>query len=142
MKISGSKFIILVLYVNDILLATNDVGLLHNVNKFLSNSFEMKYMAETSYVIEIEIFRNRSQGKLGLSQEWYINKILERFMMENYSARIVPIQKVNNKKCSKSDLERKVIESIPYASIVGSLMYIQTCTRPIFSFADEMLGQY
>ena len=142
MKVSGSKFIILVLYVDNILLVVNDVCMLHDVKKFFSNNFEMKYMAETSYVIEIEIFRNRSQEKLGLSREGYINKILERFFMENYSARIVPIQKVNNKKCSKSDLERKVIESIPYASIVGSLMYIQTCTRPIFSFADEMLGQY
>ena len=98
MKVSGSEFIILVLYVDNIFLATNDVGLLHNVKKFLSNNFEMKYMVETSYVIEIEIFRNRSQEKLGLSQEGYINKILEKFMMENYSARIVPIQKVNNKK--------------------------------------------
>ena len=97
MKVSGSKFIILVLYVDDILLASNDVGLLHNVKKFLSNHFEMKYIAEISYVIEIEIFHNRSQGKLGLSQKGYINKILERFMMKNYFARIVPIHKVKKK---------------------------------------------
>ena len=75
MKVSGSKFIILVLYVDDILLAANDMGLLHNVKKFLSETFEMKDMNEASYVIGIEIFRDRSQGLLGLSQKAYINRV-------------------------------------------------------------------
>ena len=34
------------------------------------------------------------------------------------------------------------MKDIPYASIVGSLMYAQTCTRPDISFAVEMLGRY
>jgi len=44
--------------------------------------------------------------------------------------------------CPKNDLERKQMENIPYASIVGSLMYAQTCTRPDISFAVVMLGRY
>ena len=34
------------------------------------------------------------------------------------------------------------MENIPYASVVGSLMYAQTCTRPDISFAVGMLGRY
>ena len=34
------------------------------------------------------------------------------------------------------------MESIPYSSVVGSLMYLQTCTRPDISFAVGMLGRY
>ena len=64
---SGSKFVILVLYVDDILLAVNDIGMLHETKQFLSKSFEMKDFGEASYVIGIEIFRDRSQGLLGLS---------------------------------------------------------------------------
>jgi len=44
--------------------------------------------------------------------------------------------------CPKNDLERKQMENILYASIVGSLMYAQTCTRPDISFAVGMLGRY
>ena len=44
--------------------------------------------------------------------------------------------------CPKNDLERKEMESIAYASVVGSLMYIQTCTRPDISFAVGMLSRY
>ena len=145
MKVSGSKFIILVLYVDDILLATNGVGLLHDVKKFLSSNFEMKDIGEASYVIGIKIFRDRSQGLLGLSQKGYINKVLERFRIDKCSASVVPIQKrdkFSEMQCPKNELERKEMKSIPFASVVGSLMYAQTCTRPDISFAVGMLGRY
>jgi hypothetical protein len=83
LKVSGSKFIFLILYVDDILLASSDLGLLHTTKKFLSENFEMKDMSEATYVIGIEIFRDRSHGLLGLSQNRYIKTILERFGMEN-----------------------------------------------------------
>ena len=76
LKVNVSKVIFLILYIDDILLATNDLGLLHETKKFLYCNFEMKDMGEASYVIGIEIFRNRSQGLLGLSQKAYINKVL------------------------------------------------------------------
>ena len=66
-KVSGSKICFLVLYEDDILLATNDKGLLYEVKQFLSNNFDMKDMGEASYVIGIKIHRERSQGILGLS---------------------------------------------------------------------------
>ena len=86
MKVSGSIFVILVLYVDDIF----DV-MLHNLKKYLSNKFEMKDIGEATYVIGIEIFFDRSQGLLGLSHKGYINKVLKRFRMEKCSTGIIPI---------------------------------------------------
>ena len=51
LKVSGSKFIFLILYVDDILLATNDLGQSSETKRFLSNNFDMKDMGETYYVI-------------------------------------------------------------------------------------------
>ena len=65
--------------------------------------------------------------------------------MEKCSASIVPIQKgdkLSLMQCPKNELEHNEMEQIPYASIVGSLMYAQTCTRPDISFAIGMLGRY
>ncbi|RVW59615.1 Retrovirus-related Pol polyprotein from transposon TNT 1-94 [Vitis vinifera] len=59
--VNGSKVCFLVLYVDDILLATNDKGLLHEVKQFLSKNFDMKDMGETSYIIGIKIHRDRFQ---------------------------------------------------------------------------------
>ncbi|RVW18321.1 Retrovirus-related Pol polyprotein from transposon TNT 1-94 [Vitis vinifera] len=141
----GSKVCFLVLYVDDILLATNDKGLLHEVKQFLSKNFDMKDMGEASYVIGIKIHRDRFKGILGLSQETYINKVLERFRMKNCSPSVSPIVKgdrFNLDQCPKNDLEREQMKNIPYASAVGSLMYAQVCTRPDIAFAVGMLGRY
>ena len=53
LKVSGSKFIFRILYVNDILLAIDDLDLLSKTKRFLSNNLEMKDMGETYYVIGI-----------------------------------------------------------------------------------------
>ena len=64
---------------DDILLATNDMGTLYKVKQFLLKNFDMKDMGEASYVIGMKIQRERSRGILSLSQETYINKLLKRF---------------------------------------------------------------
>ncbi|RDY04351.1 hypothetical protein CR513_11949, partial [Mucuna pruriens] len=68
-KFSESKYIFLVLYVNDILLASSDTSLLHETKRFLTKNFKMKDLGETSFVLGIQILRDCSQGILRLSQE-------------------------------------------------------------------------
>ena len=82
-KVNGSKICFLVLYIDDILHASNDRGLLQEVKQFLSKNFDMKDMGGAFYVIGIKIHRDRPLGILGLSQETYINKVLERFWMKD-----------------------------------------------------------
>ncbi|GJX63505.1 retrovirus-related pol polyprotein from transposon TNT 1-94 [Tanacetum coccineum] len=79
LKMSRRNFIILVLYVDDILLASNNIDLLHESKCFLSRNFDMKNLGEASYVIGIEIHRDRANRRLGLSQKAYIERILNRF---------------------------------------------------------------
>ena len=123
LKVSESKVCFLVLYVDDILLATKDKGLLHEVKQFISKNFDMKEMGEASYVIDIKI---HIRGILRLSQETYVNKVLERFRIKDCSPSVSPIMKgdrFNLNQCPKNDLEREQMKNIPYASIVGSMMY-------------------
>ena len=144
-KVSGSKTYFLVLYVDDILLATNDKGMMHGVKQFISKNFDMKDMGEASYVIGIKIHRDRSRRILGLSQETYINKVLERFRMKDFSPSVAPIMKgdkLSLNQCSKNDLEKESMKNLPYALAVGSLMYAQVCTRPNIAYAVRVLGQY
>ena len=53
LKFSGSKFIILVLYVDDILLASSDVKLLHETKWFLSSKFDMTDLGNAYFVLGI-----------------------------------------------------------------------------------------
>ena len=53
-----------VLYVDDILLANSDLGILNDTKIYLSENFDMKYMDEITYIIGIEISRDQSHGLL------------------------------------------------------------------------------
>ncbi|KAL0284099.1 UNVERIFIED_CONTAM: Retrovirus-related Pol polyprotein from transposon TNT 1-94 [Sesamum radiatum] len=78
-KRSEKNFMILSLYVDDILLAGNNMELIVATQKWLSSTFEMKDMGEAEYILGVKIHRDRSKKLLSLSQETYIKRIIERF---------------------------------------------------------------
>jgi hypothetical protein len=145
LRISGSKYIFLVLYMDDILLATNDNEFLLETKCMLSSHFDMKDLGEAFYVLGIQIFRDRTKGVLGLSQKTYIDRVLNRFHMQFCSPGKTPIVKgdtFSKCQCPQNDNERTQMQSIPYASFVGSLMYAQVCTRPDIAYDVSVLGRY
>ena len=90
-KFKNGKYGFLVLYVDDILLASSDVNLLLETKKFLSSKFDMKDLGEASFVLEIEIHRDRENGVLGLSQKAYLEKVLKKYSIQNYKSSPAPI---------------------------------------------------
>jgi hypothetical protein len=80
-KFKNGKYVFLILYVDDILLDSNGVSLLQETKKFLSSNFDMKDLGEASYVLGIEIHRDRKNEVLGLSQKAYLEKILKKYNM-------------------------------------------------------------
>ncbi|CAL8992142.1 unnamed protein product, partial [Prunus brigantina] len=144
-KVSGRHFIILILYVDDILLASSNLTLLHDVKVFLSKHFEIIDLGEASYVLGIEISRDRKRDYLGLSQKGYIEKILKRFNMMDCVGGDVPINKgdkLSREQAPKKNQEKLEISDKPYASLVGSLMYAQVYTRPDIAFPISVLGRF
>ena len=79
--IDKKKVVFLALSVDDILLIGNDVEKLSNVKKWLAEQFQMKDLGEASYVLGIQIIRDRRNKLLALSQASYIDKVLARFSM-------------------------------------------------------------
>lgn len=141
----GSNFVFLILYVDDILLASSDKNMLLETKRFLSSKFDMKDLGEAAYVLGIEIHRDRSRGILGLSQKAYIEKVLKKYNMHKCSASSAPIvkgDKFGTFQCPSNDYESAQMKSVPYASVVGSMMYAQVCTRPDLAFVTGMLGSY
>ena len=50
--------------------------------------------------------------------------------------------KLSNEQYPKNALEKDAMNTIPYASAIGSLMYAQVCTRPHIAFIVNVLGRY
>ena len=92
-KFNKSKHIFLVLYVDDILLATNDTGLLHETKRFLSNNFKMVNLGDATFVLGIKIHWDHCRYILRLSQKGYIDKVLKRFGMQSCKPIDTPVTK-------------------------------------------------
>jgi hypothetical protein len=80
-KVSGSAVVFLVLYMDDILLIKNDIPMMEAVKSSLRKSFSMKDLGEAAYIFGIKIYRDRSKRLIGLTQDTYIDKILNWFNM-------------------------------------------------------------
>jgi hypothetical protein len=144
-KIKRSMFIILILYVDDILLASSDKNLLYETKRFLSSNFDMKDLGDTSYVLGIEIHRDRTKEVLGLSQKAYIKKVLKRYNMHECSTMPVPFMmggKLGTFQISRNQLEINEMKSVPYASAVRSIMYAQVCMCHDLAFVTRLLGRF
>ena len=144
-KISGSAITFLVLYVDDILLIGNDVGMLSSVKAWLSKNFFMKDLGEATYVLGIRIYRDRSRRLLGLSQSMYIDTIVKRFGMENSKRGFIPMRhgvQIFKEHSPKTLEDRALMEKIPYASAIGSIMYAMLCTRPDVAFALSVTSRF
>ena len=144
-KLSGSNVVFLVLYVDDILIIGKDIALLQDVKAWLSRSFSMKDLGEASYILGIKIYRDRSRKMLGLSQSTYIDKVLERFKMDNAKKGFVPMQTgihLSKAQSPVSKADRDRMSRVPYASAIGSIMYAMICTRPDVSYALSMTSRF
>jgi len=144
-KFKNRKFIFLVLYVDYILLASSDMSMLLETKSFLSSNFDMKDLGEASYVLGIEIYRDRKKGVLDLSQKAYIENVLRRYSMHECGISPAPIIKgdvFGNFQCPKTKYEIDRMKSVPYTSAVGCIMYAQVCTCPDLAFTTGMLGRF
>ena len=76
-KVSGSSVAFLILYVDDILLIGNDVEFLDSIKGYLNKNFSMKDLGEATYILGINIYRDRSRRLIRLSMSTYLDKILK-----------------------------------------------------------------
>ena len=82
-KTQGNMVVFLVLYIDDILLIGDDVGLLSLVKIWLSTQFQMKDLGEVQYILRIRILWDCKNRNIVLSQATYIDKLLVKYVMQN-----------------------------------------------------------
>eukprot|EP00253_Pinus_taeda_P033931 PITA_33931 len=142
-QLSNGIFIILVLYVDDMLLTSKSIEEINKLKAQMARTFDMKDLGAARQILGMEIFRDRSNGKLWLSQQKYIEKILLRFGMNNVKPMSVPLAshfKLSSSLCPNTNEEKEYMSRIPYANVVGCLMYAMVCT-PYISHAVGVVSR-
>ena len=105
----------------------------------------MKDLGKASYILGIHMYRDRSKRMLGLSQSRYIDTIVKSFDMKNSKRDLIPIRygiSLSRSMYPKTPEERANMDRIPYALVIGSIMYVMLCTRPDITHALSVTSKY
>ncbi|GJT80880.1 retrotransposon protein, putative, ty1-copia subclass [Tanacetum coccineum] len=124
-KANGSNVTFLILYVDAIIIMGNHILSFQSVKDYLGKCFAMKDLGETTFILGIKIYRDRSKRLIGLSQSAYMDKILKRYKMDNSKRGHIPMQErldLNKTQGASTPEEVKRMQNVPYASVVGSII--------------------
>ncbi|UYV82302.1 hypothetical protein LAZ67_21001661 [Cordylochernes scorpioides] len=117
--------IYLILYVDDMLLASDSEIIIQNTVKTLEKEFEIKNLGDPTQFIGIEISRNR-EGELLLSQKSKIQELVERYNLQEAKPTFTPMESGYP---GISD-EKLLPNNVQYQQLIGSLLYLSVVSRP------------
>lgn len=135
----GNDYYYIALYVDDLLFIGPDRGVIDEILDGLEKEYGVKRLGDAEYILGIQIKR-LNNGSIALSQEAYINTLLERFKMQNARPASTPLPLGLKLYKESMPLDPDLVKL--YRSIVGSLTYAMTGTRPDLAFAVGLLGRF
>jgi hypothetical protein len=140
---SNTADIIIITYVDDIIIIGATQKLVDNARDLLNKRFSVRLLGQISWFLGIAINYDRSAGRIHLSQQRFVEDLLKSAGMGTCHSAMTP---------SFGDFTQRLEEQgLPalddamhekYRSLVGSLMYLSTITRPDISFSVAQLARY
>ena len=114
------------------LIVGHDTAKIEKLKRELNKSFAMKDLGPAKKILGMKVIRDKKKKELWLSQERYIEKVLEIFIMSMAKPVVSPLAgyfKLSSKQFPISENGKQEMKNVPHTSAVGSLMYAMTCTR-------------
>lgn len=130
---------ILVVYVDDILVISENSTMQQKVRRELESHFETKYLGPISKLLGVK-FNHLKDGSVALSQGEYIDTLLKRFGLQEAKKVSTPMEE-RPSFLDESDKEPRSRE-LPFRELIGGLLYLSQRTRPDIAFAVGKLAQY
>ena len=93
----------------------------------------MKDLGAATRILGMQIVRDRSSRTLFLTQALYIKRVLNKFEMSHAKLVSVPLSahfRLSKFQEPEEDRDVEHMKTVPYSSVVGSILYSMVCTRP------------
>ncbi|RVW42300.1 Retrovirus-related Pol polyprotein from transposon TNT 1-94 [Vitis vinifera] len=135
-KNTQKGYVIVCLYVDDMLIIGSDTNMIKMTKQMLSSRFDMKDLGVADIILGIKV--SKTSDGLILSQSHYIEKILEKFKKYDIRPKKTPVD-VNLHLFKNTGIGKSQLE---YSRIIGSLMYVMNCTRPDIAYSVSKLSRF
>ncbi|XP_073128290.1 uncharacterized protein [Henckelia pumila] len=132
----GDIFLALLVYVDDIVIATNNEKEAADFKILLNSKFCLKDLGELKYFLEIEVARSNSG--ISICQRHYALQLINEAGILGCKPRTTPMD-INMKLSQEyGDL---LADPLSYRRLIGRLLYL-TITRPDLTYSVNNLSQY
>ena len=130
--------------VDDLLIASSKISEMVTVKRRLTQQYDMEDMGEATFILGIDIRRERATRSISISQSAYLNTLLKRHGMADCNATSTPMEATAaHELMSAADgYEASPSLTRDYQSIIGGLMFAAICTRPDIAFAVNRISRY
>ena len=142
--VSKTERIILCLYVDDGLIACRRPSDLHQILSDLHEKFSIT-SSQPQCFVGLQIERDRKNRTISIHQEGYISRILEKFAMTDCKPCVTPgdsKEKLSDDMSPSTEVEKSLMEKIPYREVVGSLMFAMTVSRPDIAYQVSQVARF
>ncbi len=122
-----------------ILIASIDLETVTHVKAELGSIFTVRDLGEAKFFLGMEITR-LEDGSIKLSQARAIRDLVSKFGMSDAHVKSTPMS--TSTRLTKGGSKEVDKSTVPYMELVGSLLYLASCTRPDISQAVGALSRY
>ena len=124
------------LYVDDMLIVDSDDKMIISTKNMLNSRFNIKDMRLADVILGIKILR--TSDELILSQTHYVDNIFGKFDKDNSGISRTEVDVTLHLSKNKGES----VSQVEYSRVIGSLMYLMSCTRPDIAYSVSKLSSY
>lgn len=128
----------ILLYVDDLLIVSNDMEAIKKIKRKLASEFEMTDVGPVESYLGIHV-EQIEEGVISLSQPHYLKNLLSKFEMESCKPIATPME-VGLHLPSSDESEQKC--NSPYRHLIGCLIHASQTTRPDLCASTYYLSRF
>lgn len=139
-KEEDGSITMILLYVDDNLIAGKRCHI-KKVKEDLFKVFDCRDLGRVKFMVGIKVDYDAEAGVMFLSQKALINKVIERFSIEEGRSLSTPMDPAQKIAMEEANDDEPTI-NVPFRELTGVLLYLAECTRPDLSFAVHFCARF
>ena len=140
--LEASPRVYLLVYVDDLLLASKSKGPVVKVIRALQSVFDLRDLGAPSQFVGIEIHRDSVSKSLKITQTKMILELVSKYGFKDCKFKATPLSNSLKLEATKSDADLLDTKTYGYRELIGSLLYLSVCTRPDIAYPVGALARF